>query len=261
MPNNRWSWYGGPGRFRAIVMGALLAMAAFVIPNRANAQNPPAGAIFDLAVQHPAAFNGSVYTQFSVNFVASASSEYVSFAFREVPAYFSLDDVSVTQQGSGTNLLADPGFESDTPANLLTNFPVGWSRWIQSVDTSAIGVVAGPGSLYGCSESGPHTGSYFWCDGSVEGYDALYQQLNGLTVGATYTITFWLTDNSGEGITNPTIDMLVYAGTALPTGAVPIGTPPATTPVPATSGLIALGLIGLGLSQWLRIRKRRAQEG
>jgi len=259
VPSNRWIWYGGTTRFRAIVMGALLVMAAFVIPNRANAQNPPAGAIFDLATVHPSAFNGSVYTQFSTTFVASATSEYVSFAFREVPAYFSLDDVSVTQQGSSTNLLSDPGFESDTPANLDTNFPVGWNRWIQAVDTSAIGVVAGTTFPYGCN-SGPHSGTYFWCDGSVEGYDALYQQVNGLTVGATYTITWWLTDDSGDAITNPTIDLLVYAGTALPTGAVPIGSSP-STPAPATSLLIALGLAGLGLYQWRRIRRRRAQEG
>lgn len=254
MPH-QWIWCGRASRCRAIIMGVLLATATAVIPNRANAQNPPAGAIFDLATVHPAAFNGSTYIQFNTSFVATASSEYVSFAFREVPAYFSLDDVSVTQQGSLTNLLADPGFESDTGANVGTNFPVGWNRWIQAVDVSAIGELAATTFPYGCN-SGTHTGTYFWCDGSVEGYDALYQQLNGLTVGATYNITFWLTDDSGDAITNPTIDLLIYAGTALPNGSVPIGGSP--TPAPTTLSLLLLGLAGVGIYRWFRARQREA---
>jgi hypothetical protein len=237
-----------------IITGLMIFFVA-LIP-RANAQNPPAGAIFDLATAHPAAFNGSVYTQFTTSFVATGTSEYVSFAFREVPSFFSLDDVSVTQQGSPTNLLADPGFESDTPANLGTNFPVGWGRWIQPIDTSAIGVVAGNGSNGGCN--GPHTGTYFWCDGSVEGYDALYQQLNGLTPGATYNITFWLTDNSEDSMTNPSIDLLVYAGTSLPTGSQTIGAPPPATPIPSSVWLALPSVAALGIYQLFASRKRRA---
>ena len=195
----------------------------------------------------------TTYTQFSTSFVASSTSEFVSFAFREAPAFFSLDDVSVTQQGSGTNLLADPGFESDTPSNVGTNFPVGWNRWIQAVDTSAIGEVTSTTSSGGCSA--PHSGTYFWCDGSVQGYDALYQQLNGLTVGATYNITFWLTDNSNAAITNPTIDLLIYAGTVLPNGAVTIGsTPPSGTPAPSTILLVGLGMLAVALFQWRKTR-------
>lgn len=234
-------------KFQAVITGVLAVAAATVIPHQANAQTAPAGAIFDMATAHPAVFTASTYQQFTTTFVASATSEYVSFAFRESPAYWSFDDVSVTQQGSSTNLLQDPDFESDTATNVLTNFPVGWGRWIQPVDTSAIGVVASSTSTYGCGSSGPHGGTYFWCDGSVQGYDALYQQINGLTVGATYTITFWATDNSGSAMTVPTIDMLVYAGTALPNGTQTIGTPATTGPVPGTIWLMLLGISGLGL--------------
>ena len=83
-----------------------------------------------------------------------------------------------------------------------------------------------------------------------QGYDALYQQLNGLTVGATYTVTFWATDNSGDamvGDPGDSLNMLVYAGTALPTGAVPIGTPPSSIPVPGTIWLTLLGISCLGI--------------
>jgi hypothetical protein len=247
-------------KFQAVITSALVVAAAGAIPQQAIAQTAPTGAILDMATAHPTAFSSATYQQFTVSFVASAASEYVSFAFREVPAYFSFDDISVTQQGSTTNLLPDPGFESDTAANAGTNFPVGWGRWIQPVDVSAIGEVASSSYPYGC-DSGPHAGTYFWCDGSVQGYDALYQQLNGLTVGATYTITFWLTDDSGQAMNVPNIDMLVYAGTALPTGTQTIGTPPSGSspiPVPGTVWLMLLGIGGLGIYLLFRRRMRRA---
>lgn len=213
-----------------------------VMPAAAFAQNPPPGAIFDTAVAHPGALSSTIYQQFSTSFVADNSSEYVSFAFREVPAYWGFDDACVTASTcAASNLLADPGFEADTPANVLTNFPVGWGRWIQPVDTSAIGVVASNSSTYGCS-TGAHSGTYFWCDGSVQGYDALYQQLTGLTPGTTYNISWFMTDNSGQPITYPTIDMLVYAGDALPTGTIPIGS---TVPEPSSIVMIGTGLAGL----------------
>jgi hypothetical protein len=255
-------------KLQSFISGALLVAAAIAIPNQANAQAPYPGYIYDLATAHPAAFNSGTYSQFTTSFVANASSEYVSFSFREVPAYFSFDDVSITQGSSTTNLLADPGFESDTASNIDTNFPVGWFRWIQPVDTSAIGVVAGTTFAYGC-DSGPHTGNYFWCDGSVQGWDGLYQLVSGLTVGATYNVSFWLTDDSESGMTvastctssSNCIDMVVYAGTALPNGAVPVGstpTTPPTTPAPPAIWLTLLGIGGLGLYMAYRAGTSRA---
>jgi hypothetical protein len=237
-------------KLKAVIMSAWVAAAVAMIPSQALAQNPPAGAIFDLSTVHPGSFtNDTTYTPFSTSFVADNTSEYVSFAFREVPAFFSFDDASVTAAGAPlTNLLTDPGFESDTPSNVGTNFPVGWYRWIQPVDVSAIGVVAGAGNSEACGNSGPNSGSYFWCDGSVEGYDALYQEVSGLTVGATYNINWELTDNSGQPMTNPEIDMLVYAGDALPLGSQTIGTTPppiAATPEPESLVLLGTGIVGL----------------
>ena len=232
---------------RSVLVLLLVAIAAVAIPSRSYAQNPPSGAIFDLSTVHPGALSPTTYQQFTTSFVANASSEYVSFAFREAPAYFGFDDACVTSTACASqNLLSDPGFESDTPANVNTNFPIGWYRWIQPVDTAAIGVVAGPGDYYGCGEGGPHTGSYFWCDGSVQGYDALYQQLNGLAAGTTYTVSWYLTDDSGDPITNPSIDMLVYAGDELPTGSEPIGTTPTpTVPEPGTFLMFGTGMVGI----------------
>ena len=239
-------------------MCALVAITTAVVPSRALAQNPPPGAIFDLSTVHPGAFSpDDVYTQFSTSFVADSTSEYVSFAFREVPAYFSFDDACVTATTcSSGNLLASPGFESSTPGNVGSNFPTDWFRWIQPIDTSAIGVVAGNGNPQSCGNSGPNSGSYFWCDGSVQGYDALYQLVSGLNVGTTYTVSWYLTDNSGQSMNNPQIDMLAYAGDALPDGSVPIGTTPTgVTPEPSTFVMLGTGMAGLVRA--LRARRSR----
>ena len=149
---------------------------------------------------------------------------------------------------------ADPGFESASYGqncnhNNSLGCPTGWGAWIQAVDTSAIGQVATAANQYGCPPNSTHTGTAFWCDGSVQGYDAIYQQLTGLTPGATYNVSFWLGDNSGLGPTrfdpSDQVDMLVYAGTSLPVGSIDI----ASAPEPSTYALFGLGIGALGLAR------------
>jgi hypothetical protein len=164
-------------------------------------------------------------------------------------------------------MLTDPGFESATNGqncnhNNALGCPTGWSAWIQPIDTSDIGQVATSSSRYGCNVGGQGVlSTNFWCDGSVQGYDALYQHLTGLVSGSTYDISFRLQDDSGSAMTlasstncqvdgNSCIDMLVYAGDNLP-----IGTVSLLTPEPGTFALFGFGLVGLGVIQARRSRK------
>ncbi len=189
---------------------------------------PPSGAIFDLSntPQFPGGVLGTTYRQFTTSFVGDGNMEYLSFAFREVPAYFAFDNASVTASGSSVNLLTNPGFEQGVttgPPDVATNYPDGWGRWIQTGDTTAIGEVASNSNLYGCSTIHAQSGAQFWCDGSVQGFDAIYQPIQ-TTLGVTYTVTFYLADSSGQSISNPNIDMLVYVGDQIPVGNTPINT-------------------------------------
>lgn len=218
---------------------ALLLTATVVGPSVALAQNPPPGAILDMATSFPGVLGS--YTQYNTSFVADITgTEYVSFAFREVPAFWHFDDASVVLNGTATNLLVDGDFEASAGV-VGSNFPVGWSRWIQPIDSSAIGVV---------SNGSCHGGSVCWSDGSVEGYDGIYQGIS-TTLGQTYNISFWLFDDSDSAINNPNIDMLVYAGDTIPVGSVTIG----GVPEPLTFGLTGFGLAALG---FVRFRRRRA---
>jgi len=234
--------------------------------------NAPAGCIWDL-YNTIGATTLPNYTFFTTSFTATVTgTEYVSFAFRESPSYFAFDNAcvstsAVTATSCTGNELVNPDFELP-PANVYgdncgdggsgTPCPTNWGAWIQPIDTNAIGQIATNSQTYGCNV-GAQSGTVFWCDGSVQGYDAIYQQV-ATVLGQTYNIGFWLQDrnstmtpaNTDTSTSNTgQIDALVYAGTAIPVGTIPIG----TAPEPTTYALVGIGLVAMGAIRARRSRK------
>jgi autotransporter-associated beta strand protein len=209
-------------------------LLGFSIP--AVAQNLPAGAILQVdngttPVSQPYE-TPNVFQNYSVTFTDAASgSNYVLFAFRQVPAYWTFGNVSLTAEGSEVNLFDDPTFTQGGAVSTQSNLtaPADWGIVYQSTTTpGAAGHYAPPGSSYANAEPGVNEGTAgSWYDGAVESYDGIYQGVD-LTAGTEYTISFALSGN--DAAVSPTIEVGVF------TGACESLSSPPTDCVPANSG-------------------------
>lgn len=229
----------------SVASTAAMTLAMVAPAGVAEAQTAPPGYILDVGSLNGYGLAPYAYTYYSTSFVATLPKTTVSFAFRDDPSYFSFDDVSVALTGGGPNLLADPGFES---ASVGSAPPAGWTYYFEQAGIlDAAGVVEN-GAPTGLADN-PNSGSNYWFDGSVGGYDGIGQTVN-TTVGQSYTIGFYLADDEtyqniysglppAEGNFNPAYrDVFVYALSGIP-----------SVPEPSTWALMlaGVGLVGAGL--------------
>ena len=217
---------------RAILATALIS--AFAV----QAQSLPAGSIG--SVQGNTANQFSNYT---FNFTATTTgANYIGFAFRQDPAYWTFGNVGLTT-GGGSNLLTNGNLANGGPVQVTTNSgtqtiqaPANWGVWYQA-------------GTYPAAAGSWSAGQ--WYDGAVGSFDGIYQGV-ALNAGTLYTITF--TAMSNNAVDNNAIQLGVYAGACSSVGGLaaacvpntpsfaPIATPnqtinagnPSAPPVPVT---------------------------
>jgi fibronectin-binding autotransporter adhesin len=195
-------------RYGALALCGLASTAGAQVTTLLDLQNSPEQA----------------YTLYTYSFQASLAQTFLTFEFRQDPAWWSLDDVSVTNSAN-TQLIANGGFENGSYGNQAT--PNDWTLIGQA------GLYAGGQVSSGCA----HSGNYCYSDGAVGGVDGLYQSF-ATTVGATYTLSFWLANDGGS-----TASAVVQIGASLNQGGVLVPVPPSATDIITTgSPYLAAGL-------------------
>jgi hypothetical protein len=160
------------------------------------AQSLPAGSIG--SVQGNTA---NQFSNYSFSFTAATTgSEYIGFAFRQDPAYWTFGSVALTPAG-GSNILVNGNLANGGPVTVTTNSgnqviqaPANWGVWYQA-------------GTYPAAAGSWSAGQ--WYDGAVGSFDGIYQGFTA-TSGIRYTITFSAMSNNV--VDNNSIQLGVYAG-------------------------------------------------
>lgn len=193
----------------------------FALITVSYAQNLPAGSVGVVTNNTP-----NVWQPFSFNFTPSVTgANYIGFAFRQDPAFWTFDNVSLTAAGSTTNLLTNGAFDHGGSFSVTTSngpssiqAPTNWGVWYQNgTYPAAAGAWQNPG---------------VWYDGAVGTFDGIYQGIN-LTSGTTYTITFQVSGNNTANTSS--IQLGAYGG---PCADVTIA--PDQCAIPSSSGFTTL---------------------
>jgi len=183
------------------ILLALTGLLAFI--GVASAQTLPAGYLGTVTNNTP-----NTWQTFTYTFTPSTTgANFIGFAFRQDPAFWTFDNVSLTTSGSSTNLLTNGAFTSGGSINVTTTngpssiqAPTNWGVWYQNGTYPAAA-----GTWYDIG--GTHGG--VWYDGAVGTFDGIYQGII-LQAGTTYTITF---DVSGNNTSDGNaIQLGIYGG-------------------------------------------------
>ena len=180
---------------------ALMGLCAFTCA--AVAQNLPAGSLGIVNNNTP-----NTWQTFTYSFTPSTTgANFVGFAFRQDPAFWTFDNVRLTAAGSSTNLLTNGAFDTGGQFSVTTTngpssmqAPTNWGVWYQNGTYPA---AAGTWTNVG----GTHGG--VWYDGAVGSFDGIYQGV-ALQAGTTYTISFEVSGNHAAD--NGAVQLGIYGG-------------------------------------------------
>ena len=181
----------------------LAFVAALFFASTVYAQTLPAGSIGTVTSNTP-----NTWQPFSYTFTPSTTgANFVGFAFRQDPAFWTFDNVRLTAAGSSTNLLTNGAFDTGGQFSVTTTngpssiqAPTNWGVWYQNGTYPA---AAGNWQTIG----GAHGG--VWYDGAVGSFDGIYQGVV-LQAGTTYTISFEVSGNHTANTSS--IQLGIYGG-------------------------------------------------
>ena len=222
------------GLFLVVIFPVVFLILTFIFANKAHATaagTMPGGYIGRVLNNTPA-----TWQTYSFTFTpTSTGANYVMLAFRQDPAYWSVDNIKVTAAGSTTNLLQNGGMDTGGTITAQTNngptqvsTPTYWGVAYQA------GIYPGAAGMWNSS---------IWYDGAVGSFDAIYQGLN-LTAGVTYTLSFMVAgDNTADSSLSGSVQLGVYAG---PCGSTSLS--PDQCSLPSNSGYTTLATPAEGAS-------------
>jgi hypothetical protein len=121
------------------------------------------------------------YTFYSIPYTAVDNETMITFAFRQDPSYWAIDDISVIDETSGIEVLQNGNFENAIFA------PFSYC------DQSGSNITF---STYSSGNQFPNSGSYAFIDYTANAPDYISQMLI-MTIGQVYNVTFWLQNGGG----------------------------------------------------------------
>ncbi|RDS82181.1 hypothetical protein DWU98_09045 [Dyella monticola] len=202
----------------ALVLQFVFAAGAFAcMTSVGHAQTLPAGSILDInnsGTGETSYATANSWQNYSVTFTAgSTGDDYLLFAFRQDPGFWTFGNISLELDGTSTNLLTDPTLTQGGTVSGQSGLqaPADWGIVYQTgVTPSYAGYWEAPNSG-GASTTNVGEGTAgSWYDGAVGSFDGIYQGID-LTAGDQYTVTFTALSTDPASTSNG-VELGVFVG-------------------------------------------------
>ncbi|NII52735.1 autotransporter-associated beta strand repeat-containing protein [Luteibacter sp. SG786] len=209
-------------RTTVLPLAALAVALSFATPaSAASYLAMPSGSLLDInngTGGNSATNVADQFQNYSVTFTATdTGNNYILFAFRQDPAYWTFGNVGLYAAGdTTTNLFTNPLFtQGGQIGDSGVQAPANWGVVYQTgtVPTAA-GTWHAPGDGDKTTTNVNTSTAGSWYDGAVGSFDGIYQGVD-LVAGTVYTISFTALSNNAANVAgsgNGGVEMGVYAG-------------------------------------------------